>query len=75
MLVYALRVFILFLFFVLFREEVSIRKKATLRVSKLVSFVSHNWFKTTLFIRTKTQHANVQGNPLDQATKRHLDNG
>ena len=28
--------------------------------------------KNTLFIRTKTQSANVQGNPLYQATKQHL---
>ena len=29
-------------------------------------------FKRTLFIRTKTQSANFRGNPLWQATKRHL---
>ena len=31
-------------------------------------------FKRTLFTRTKTQHANVCGNLLCQATKRHLNN-
>ena len=30
------------------------------------------WLKRMLFIRTETQSANVQGNPLYQATKQHL---
>ena len=35
---------------------------------------THKRFKRTLFIRTKTQSANFRGNPLYQATKRHLNN-
>ena len=32
---------------------------------------THERFKRTLFIRTKTKPANCRGNPLCQATKRH----
>ena len=35
---------------------------------------THKRLRRTLFIRTKTQSANVPGNPLCQATKRHLNN-
>ena len=34
----------------------------------------HKSFKRTLFIKTKTQSANVRGDPLYQATKRNLNN-
>jgi len=36
------------------------------------SIKTYKSFKTTLFNRTKTQFANFRGNPLYQATKRHL---
>ena len=31
-------------------------------------------FRRKVFIRNKTQRANVRGNPLYEATKRHLNN-
>ena len=38
----------------------------------VVKIQTHKRFKITLFIRSQTQYANLRGNPLYQATKRHL---
>ena len=37
-------------------------------------YAAHKRFKKKLFIRTKQKHVNFQGNPIYQATKRHLNN-
>ena len=55
-------------------EKLPCRHVATSVTSILKSIQTHERLERMLFIRTKTQHANFRGNPIYQATKRHLNN-